>query len=55
MMIVFVQARDATVAMPQRVQRVEKIMRQLEAGDLKLRVRSLEVTIFRLLNPLLST
>jgi len=35
-------ARDATVAMPLRVQRVEKIMRQLEAGDLKLRVRSLE-------------
>jgi hypothetical protein len=39
-----VQARDATVAMPQRVQRVDKIMRQLEAGDLKLRVRVLEVT-----------
>ena len=39
------QARDATVAMPQRVQRVDKIMRQLEAGDLKLRVRVLEVSL----------
>lgn len=35
-------ARDATVQMPQRVQRVDQIMRQLESGDLKLRVRSLE-------------
>lgn len=37
------QARDAAVAMPLRVQRVDEVMRQLEAGDLKLRVRVLEV------------
>ncbi len=37
------QARDAAVAMPLRVQRVDDVIRQLEAGDLKLRVRVLEV------------
>lgn len=35
-------ARDAAVAMPLRVQRVDEVIRQLEAGDLKLRVRVLE-------------
>jgi hypothetical protein len=30
------------VAMPLRVQRVDEVIRQLEAGDLKLRVRVLE-------------
>lgn len=39
----WMQARDAAVAMPLRVQRVDEVMRQLEAGDLKLRVRVLEV------------
>ncbi len=29
--------------MPLRVQRVDEVIRQLEAGDLKLRVRVLEV------------
>lgn len=40
------QARDAAVAMPLRVQRVDEVIRQLEAGDLKLRVRVLEVVQF---------
>ena len=37
------QARDATVSMPMRIQRIDEILQQLEAGDLKLRVRVLEV------------
>ncbi|XP_074285081.1 protein ACTIVITY OF BC1 COMPLEX KINASE 7, chloroplastic isoform X2 [Silene latifolia] len=35
-------ARDSTVSMPSRVQRIEDFVKQLEAGDLKLRVRVLE-------------
>lgn len=37
------QVSDAAVSMPVRVQRMDEIIRQLEAGDLKLRVRVLEV------------
>lgn len=37
-----IEARDATVSMPSRVQRMDDVIRQLEAGDLKLRVRVLE-------------
>ena len=37
------QLRDATVSMPSRVERMDDIIRQLEAGDIKLRVRVLEV------------
>ncbi|XP_024524239.1 protein ACTIVITY OF BC1 COMPLEX KINASE 7, chloroplastic [Selaginella moellendorffii] len=36
------ETRDATVAMPMRVQHIEKFMQQLEDGDIKLRVRVLE-------------
>ena len=32
--------------MPYRVQRIEEFTKQLEAGDLKLRVRVLEVSLF---------
>ncbi|KNA19189.1 hypothetical protein SOVF_063740 [Spinacia oleracea] len=35
-------ARDYTVSMPYRVQRIEEFVKQLETGDLKLRVRVLE-------------
>ncbi|CAO2814300.1 unnamed protein product [Amaranthus hypochondriacus] len=35
-------ARDYTVSMPYRVQRIEEFVKQLESGDLKLRVRVLE-------------
>ncbi|KAL2609597.1 hypothetical protein R1flu_028170 [Riccia fluitans] len=35
-------ARDAAVAMPLRIQRMDEIIRKLEAGDFKLRVRVLE-------------
>ncbi|GER33556.1 protein kinase superfamily protein [Striga asiatica] len=35
-------ARSSTISMPYRVQRIEDIMKQLESGDLKLRVRVLE-------------
>ncbi|KAK9691243.1 hypothetical protein RND81_09G184600 [Saponaria officinalis] len=35
-------ARDYTVSMPYRVQRIEEFVKQLEAGDVKLRVRVLE-------------
>ncbi|KAH9793761.1 protein ACTIVITY OF BC1 COMPLEX KINASE 7 [Citrus sinensis] len=35
-------ARSSTVSMPYRVQRIEEVVNQLEAGDLKLRVRVLE-------------
>lgn len=34
------------MSMPYRVQRIEEFTKQLEAGDLKLRVRVLEVSIF---------
>lgn len=34
--------RDYTISMPYRVQRIEDIVKQLESGDLKLRVRVLE-------------
>jgi hypothetical protein len=37
------QARDSTISMPYRVQRIENFVGQLESGDLKLRVRVLEV------------
>lgn len=36
------EARDAAMAMPSRVARMDDIIRQLDAGDLKLRVRVLE-------------
>eukprot|EP00252_Welwitschia_mirabilis_P007517 TRINITY_DN18940_c0_g1_i1.p1 TRINITY_DN18940_c0_g1~~TRINITY_DN18940_c0_g1_i1.p1 ORF type:complete len:321 (-),score=68.50 TRINITY_DN18940_c0_g1_i1:417-1379(-) len=35
-------ARDATVSMPYRIQRIDEFIKQLEAGDIKLRVRVLE-------------
>lgn len=35
-------ARDYTMSMPYRVQRIEEFVKQLEAGDVKLRVRVLE-------------
>ncbi|KAL9264090.1 ACTIVITY OF BC1 COMPLEX KINASE 7, chloroplastic-like protein [Drosera capensis] len=35
-------ARSSAVSMPYRVQRIEEIVKQLESGDLKLRVRVLE-------------
>ncbi|KAJ4730239.1 Protein kinase [Melia azedarach] len=35
-------ARSSTISMPSRVQRIEEFVKQLEAGDLKLRVRVLE-------------
>lgn len=35
-------ARDAAVAMPMRIQRIDELLQQLEAGDFKLRVRVLE-------------
>lgn len=35
-------ARSTTISMPYRVQRIEDIVKQLESGDLKLRVRVLE-------------
>lgn len=38
-----IQVRDATVSMPYRIQHIDEIIQQLESGDLKLRVRVLEV------------
>ncbi|AQK66300.1 Protein kinase superfamily protein [Zea mays] len=35
-------ARDSTISMPYRIQRIEDFVGQLETGDLKLRVRVLE-------------
>uniref|UniRef100_A0A1D1ZLZ5 Uncharacterized protein sll1770 n=1 Tax=Anthurium amnicola TaxID=1678845 RepID=A0A1D1ZLZ5_9ARAE len=35
-------ARNHTISMPYRIQRIEEFVKQLEAGDLKLRVRVLE-------------
>ncbi|KAK9152386.1 hypothetical protein Syun_010695 [Stephania yunnanensis] len=35
-------ARTSTISMPTRIQRIEEFVQQLEAGDLKLRVRVLE-------------
>ncbi|KAJ6836082.1 protein ACTIVITY OF BC1 COMPLEX KINASE 7, chloroplastic [Iris pallida] len=35
-------ARDSTISMPYRIQRIEEFVEQLESGDLKLRVRVLE-------------
>ncbi|XP_031274520.1 protein ACTIVITY OF BC1 COMPLEX KINASE 7, chloroplastic isoform X2 [Pistacia vera] len=35
-------ARSSTISMPSRVQRIEEFVKQLEVGDLKLRVRVLE-------------
>lgn len=40
------QARTYTISMPYRVQRIEEFVRQLDSGDLKLRVRVLEVPYF---------
>lgn len=37
------QARSNTISMPYRVQRIEEFVKQLEIGDVKLRVRVLEV------------
>eukprot|EP00271_Cylindrocystis_brebissonii_P009273 TRINITY_DN2399_c0_g3_i7.p1 TRINITY_DN2399_c0_g3~~TRINITY_DN2399_c0_g3_i7.p1 ORF type:complete len:801 (-),score=132.93 TRINITY_DN2399_c0_g3_i7:801-3203(-) len=36
------EVRDATISIPTRVQRIDDIVKRLEAGDLKLRVRVLE-------------
>ncbi|GMN27588.1 hypothetical protein TIFTF001_001718 [Ficus carica] len=38
----YAQARSYTMSMPYRVQKIEEFVNQLEAGDLKLRVRVLE-------------
>ncbi|CAI0383431.1 unnamed protein product [Linum tenue] len=38
-------ARSSTMSMPYRVQRIEEFVQQLESGDLKLRVRVLEVIL----------
>ncbi|KAJ0113551.1 hypothetical protein Patl1_01815 [Pistacia atlantica] len=38
----YFQARSSTISMPSRVQRIEEFVKQLEVGDLKLRVRVLE-------------
>lgn len=38
-----VQARSSTLSMPYRVQRIEEFVKELDSGDLKLRVRVLEV------------
>ncbi|KAL0400384.1 UNVERIFIED_CONTAM: protein ACTIVITY OF BC1 COMPLEX kinase, chloroplastic [Sesamum radiatum] len=35
-------ARSSTISMPYRIQRIEDIVKQLESGDIKLRVRVLE-------------
>lgn len=43
--ILIPQARTSTMSMPYRVQRMEDILKQLESGDLKLRVRVLEVML----------
>lgn len=40
-----VQARSSTLSMPYRVQRIEEFVKELDSGDLKLRVRVLEVYI----------
>lgn len=42
MQMLWVQARSTTISMPYRVQKIEDIVKQLESGDLKLRVRVLE-------------
>ena len=39
------QARTHTMSMPYRVQRIEEFVKQLDSGDVKLRVRVLEVTL----------
>lgn len=39
------QARSSTLSMPSRVQRIEEFVKELDSGDLKLRVRVLEVHI----------
>ncbi|KAK4492911.1 hypothetical protein RD792_000238 [Penstemon davidsonii] len=38
----YAQARSSTISMPSRIQKIEDIVKQLESGDLKLRVRVLE-------------
>nr|CAB3503343.1 unnamed protein product [Digitaria exilis] len=38
----YAQARDSTISMPYRIQKIEDFVGQLESGDLKLRVRVLE-------------
>ncbi|RYR00812.1 hypothetical protein Ahy_B07g088924 isoform G [Arachis hypogaea] len=40
----YLQARSYTMSMPYRVQKIEEFTNQLETGDLKLRVRVLEVS-----------
>ncbi|RRT56895.1 hypothetical protein B296_00047572, partial [Ensete ventricosum] len=42
----YAQARDYTISMPYRIQRIEEFIKQLESGDLKLRVRVLEVSLY---------
>lgn len=41
----YFQARTYTISMPYRVQRIEEFVNELESGELKLRVRVLEVYI----------
>ncbi|AAF13088.1 unknown protein [Arabidopsis thaliana] len=38
----YAQARSSTLSMPYRVQRIEEFVKELDSGDLKLRVRVLE-------------
>lgn len=42
---IHIQARTSTISMPYRIQKIEEFVQQLESGDLKLRVRVLEVHI----------
>lgn len=53
---IIVQARSSTISMPYRIQRIEDFVKQLESGDLKLRVRVLEVLFppFSFLNQMTS-
>jgi hypothetical protein len=44
----YYQARTYTISMPYRVGRIEEFFEQLESGDLKLRVRVLEVVTLTL-------
>jgi len=46
----YYQARTYTISMPYRVRRIEEFVEQLESGDLKLRVRVLEVLSLTLLD-----
>lgn len=43
-MAVMVQVTGAAVSMPTRIQRMDEFLQQVESGDIKLRVRVMEVT-----------